>query len=47
MARPLRIFFPAAYYHVTCRGKERTLIFRDDTDRSVFIRKLKALPRYL
>jgi REP element-mobilizing transposase RayT len=42
MARPLRILFPEAYYHVTCRGNERKAIFRDDTDRSVFLDKLKA-----
>jgi REP element-mobilizing transposase RayT len=42
MARPLRILFPDAFYHVTCRGNERKPIFRDDTDRSVFIDKLRA-----
>jgi len=42
MARPLRILFPDAYYHVTCRGNERKPIFRDDTDRSVFIDKLRV-----
>jgi putative transposase len=42
MARPLRILFPDAYYHVTCRGNERKAIFRDDADRSVFLDKLKA-----
>jgi putative transposase len=42
MARPLRILFPDAHYHVTCRGNERKAIFRDDTDRSVFLDKLKA-----
>jgi putative transposase len=42
MARPLRILFPDAYYHVTCRGNERRPIFRDDTDRSVFLDKLQA-----
>jgi putative transposase len=42
MARPLRILFPDAYYHVSCRGNERKPIFRDDTDRSVFIEKLRV-----
>jgi REP element-mobilizing transposase RayT len=42
MARPLRILFPDAHYHVTCRGNERKAIFRDETDRSVFLDKLKA-----
>jgi hypothetical protein len=32
MARPLRIEF--ASYHVTARGNERRVIFRDDQDRS-------------
>jgi len=30
MARPLRIQYPGAVYHVTCRGNERRDIFRDD-----------------
>ena len=42
MARPLRILFPDAFYHQTYRGNERKPIFRDDTDRSVFIGKLRA-----
>ena len=33
MARPLRIEFPGAWYHVTARGNERRAIFRSDTDR--------------
>jgi hypothetical protein len=41
MARPLRIFYPNAFYHVTCRGNERREIYRDDNDRSVFLEKLK------
>lgn len=40
MARPLRIDYPDAYYHVTCRGNERKNIFRDDQDRSVFLERL-------
>jgi putative transposase len=42
MARPLRIIYPGAFYHVTCRGNERKAIYRDDQDRSVFLDKLKA-----
>ena len=41
MTRPLRIDYPNAYYHVTCRGNERREIFRDDQDRSVFLEKLR------
>ncbi len=37
MARPLRIEYPGAYYHVTSRGNERKAIFRDDTDREKFL----------
>lgn len=33
MARPLRIEFPDAIYHVTSRGDRREPIYRDDTDR--------------
>jgi putative transposase len=33
MARPLRIEFPGALYHVTSRGNERQPIVRDDRDR--------------
>jgi len=37
MARPLRIQFENAYYHVTCRGNARQEIFSNDSDRSVFV----------
>jgi hypothetical protein len=37
MARPLRIEFPGAVYHVTSRGNERKTIFRDDQDRKMFL----------
>jgi putative transposase len=33
MARPLRIEFPGAVYHVTSRGDRREPIFEDDEDR--------------
>lgn len=42
MARPLRIEYPHAYYHVTCRGNERKNIFKDDRDRSAFLEKLQS-----
>ena len=42
MARPLRIQYENAYYHVTCRGKAREDIVRDDADRQAF---LDLLPR--
>lgn len=37
MSRPLRIRYPGAVYHVTCRGNERRDIFRDDVDREMFL----------
>lgn len=33
MSRPLRIQYPGAVYHVTCRGNEKKDIFKDDADR--------------
>jgi putative transposase len=40
MARPLRIEYEGAHYHVTTRGNERKAIFRDDIDRRKFIELL-------
>jgi REP element-mobilizing transposase RayT len=40
MARPLRIQYPHAVYHVTARGNERKAIVRDDTDRERFVQTL-------
>jgi len=37
MARPLRIGFPGAVYHVTSRGDRREPIFVDDVDRGVLL----------
>jgi putative transposase len=37
MARPLRLEFPDALYHVTCRGNEQRAIFRSDQDRKAFL----------
>lgn len=37
MARPLRIEYPGAYYHVTSRGNERKAIFHDNEDREKFL----------
>ena len=33
MARPLRIQYPGAVYHITCRGNDRKNIFGDNLDR--------------
>ncbi len=37
MARPLRIEFPGALYHVTSRGDGREDIYRGDADRRIFL----------
>jgi len=47
MARPLRIQFEGALYHVTSRGNARQDIFLDDEDRSAFLEVLgEAVTRY-
>ncbi|HVN79871.1 MAG TPA: transposase, partial [Terriglobia bacterium] len=43
MARPLRIYVPGAWYHVTARGNERRDIFRDEADRQRFLAQLGAM----
>jgi len=40
MARPIRIEYPGAVYHVICRGNNRQAIFRDDADRKRYLEKL-------
>ena len=40
MARPLRIEYPGAYYHVMNRGNRREDIFLTDNDRKVFLNTL-------
>ena len=37
MARPLRLEFAGALYHVTARGNARAEIFLDDEDRCSFL----------
>jgi len=47
MARPLRITFPGAFYHVTSRGNERKSVFKSERDREKFLGYLKsAAERY-
>lgn len=47
MARPLRIEYPGALYHVTARGNARETIFKDDADRKTFLVVLgKIIERY-
>jgi REP element-mobilizing transposase RayT len=47
MARPLRIIYPGAFYHVTCRGNERKNVFKSKRDREKFLEYLdSATQRY-
>ena len=43
MARPLRIEYDGALYHVTSRGNERKAIFKDSSDREEFLRILSQV----
>lgn len=43
MARPLRIEFPGAVYHITSRGDEKKPIFLDDKDREDFLNLLQDI----
>jgi len=45
MARPLRIEFPGALYHVTARGDKRAAIYHDDDDRAQFLSLLSDVCR--
>jgi len=47
MARPLRIVYPGAYYHVTSRGNEQKDVFKSRRDREKFLEYLaSATERY-
>lgn len=47
MARPLRIEYPGAFYHITSRGNEHQDIFKSDTERERFLSYLEsAAERY-
>jgi REP element-mobilizing transposase RayT len=47
MARPLRIIFPGAFYHITARGNERKAIFKSKRDCEKFLEYLEtASERY-
>ena len=43
MARPLRLEFPGAVYHLTGRGNARQRIFFGDADRQLFLDTLAAV----
>jgi len=40
MARPIRVQFEDALYHVSARGNERRPIYRDDEDRGRFLKRV-------
>ena len=47
MARPLRIEYPSAFYHVTSRGNEQKDVFKSQKDREKFLSYLEsATERY-
>jgi len=47
MARPVRIEYPGAFYHITARGNERKDIFKSRRDREQFLSYLEsATERY-
>ena len=47
MARPLRIAYPGAFYHITSRGNEKKDVFKSKRDREKFLEYLEsAVKRY-
>jgi putative transposase len=42
MARPLRLAYPGALYHITARGNEKHKIFVDDRDFAAMLEKMAA-----
>ena len=47
MARPLRIEYAGAIYHITSRGNEKKAVFKDATDREIFLDILaQVIERY-
>jgi len=47
MSRPLRLEHEGAVWHITARGNERKVIFRDDADRELFLHLFgEAVLRY-
>jgi len=43
MARPLRLEFAGALYHITSRGNERKAIYFEDTDFELFLTLLRKV----
>jgi REP element-mobilizing transposase RayT len=42
VARPLRIEYPGAFYHVTSRGNERRTVFQSNRDREKYLSYLES-----
>ena len=45
MARPLRIEYPGAVYHITSRGNEKKAVYKSDQDRINFLNTLQHVNR--
>ena len=45
MARPLRLQFPGAVYHLTSRGNSRQKVFYTDADCELFLKTLTRVVR--
>src|SRR4030066_2354760 len=45
MARPLRIEYPGAVYHITSRGNEKKLIFKDERDPEILLDTLSQVDK--
>jgi REP-associated tyrosine transposase len=43
MARPLRLEFAGAVYHLTSRGNDRQKVFFSDADRELFLNTLSGV----
>jgi len=43
MARPFRVEYANAVYHVTARGNERKAIYHDDADRQRFLETIEEV----
>ncbi len=43
MARPLRLSFENAFYHITARGNRREKTFYSDRDKEIFLKKLEEM----
>jgi hypothetical protein len=47
LARPLRLAFPGALYHVTSRGNARLAVYHDAKDRHLFLKTLQDVARVI